>query len=143
LARARIAVESVRIDGKPRQRHIAYLGSVYNVDQNANYRAWWWHHMTAKLDALGNRIGAERAKIEAQLAKEVPPVTADEVTAFDLAHQQKERDEYGEGPGCYLRWPPGQEGVPPRPPSPPDPPRGEMFANTVAAVAAVSGHPRR
>ena len=113
-----VLVESVRIDGKPRQRHIAYLGSVHH-DPDVHYRAWWWHHMTARLDALGNRLPPdERPKIEAALADKVPPVTAAEVAAYDLHRQHDVRvvRGYGECRGCYMRWPPGQAGVPPRPP---------------------------
>ena len=76
--------------------------------------------MAARLDALGNRIPpAERRKIEAALASKVPPVTAEEVTAFDLAHTAKNKadwPQFGEWRGAYLRWPKGQDGVPPRPP---------------------------
>ena len=134
-------VENTRIDGKPKQRHVAYLGSVY-VERNSqrakdvHYRAWFWHHMRARLDGLGNQIGADGAKVEAQLAAKVPPVTADEVTAWDLACQHEIRVEYGECRGCYLGWPPGQEGVPPRPAWVDEPPD---FAKVLAAVAG--GHP--
>ena len=72
--------------------------------------------MTAKLDALGNVIPADqRPRIEAALAKKVPKVSAAEVTAFDLVYQEKFRAEHGECRGCYLSWPEGTEGVPPRP----------------------------
>jgi hypothetical protein len=110
-----VLVESARVDGKPKQRHIAYLGPVH-FKRDAHYRAWWWHHLTAKLDRLGNRIAKHRAKIEMALAKNVAPVTAAEVTVFDLQHQQQFRAEHGECRNCYLDWPPGQDGVPPRPP---------------------------
>jgi hypothetical protein len=40
-----------------------------------HYRAWWWHRMTTKLDALGNVIPADqRPRIEAALAEKVPKV---------------------------------------------------------------------
>lgn len=81
-----ILVESVRIDGKPKQRHVAYLGSVH-LDQTVHYRAWWWHRIGAKLDALGNRIPADdRPRIEAALAKEVPKVSAADVAAYAQQH---------------------------------------------------------
>ena len=38
-----------------------------------------------------------------------------EVTAFDPTYQEKFRAEHGECRGCYLSWPEGTEGVPPRP----------------------------
>ena len=143
--RRAILVESVRVDGKPKQRHIAYLGSVSHQivgDQcrtypSVYYRAWWWHHVNAKLDRLGNRVPSDdRRRIEAVLAKEVPPVTAEEVTACDLQHQHEWRveREYGECPGCYLDWPEGQAGVPPRPHFD----ERERFANVLAAVAGIS-----
>ena len=42
-------------------------------------------------------------------------MSAAEITAFDLVYQEKFRAEHGECRGCYLRWPEGTEGVPPRP----------------------------
>jgi hypothetical protein len=69
-----VLVENTRINGVPRQRHVAYLGSnLYPEDQNHYYRYRWWRQMTARLDQLGNMIPAEqRPKIEAALAKRVP-----------------------------------------------------------------------
>jgi hypothetical protein len=53
------------------------------------YRAWWWQQVTKKLDRLGNRVSADdRRKIEAALAKQVPPVTAEQMTALE---QQKQK----------------------------------------------------
>lgn len=131
-----VLVESARIDGKPRQRHVAYLGDVLHLnDQDVHYRAWWWHRMTAKLDQLGNVIPPDqRPRIEAVLAKAVAPVTAAEVTKFDLDYQHKMRVEAGfnEGPVCYPDWPEGTEGVPPRPKFE----KRERFANVIAAVTA-------
>jgi hypothetical protein len=127
-----ILVESARIDGKPRQRHIAYLGTVHSKP-DVNYRAWWWHHMTAKLDRLGNVIPPDqRPRIDAALAKRVPLVTAAEVTAFDLAYQKEMREDgLSEGSrGCYLNWPEGTEGVPPRPQFE----KREPWANVIAAL---------
>jgi hypothetical protein len=50
-----------------------------------------------KLDQLVPH--AERAKIEAALAKKVPPPpTAAEVEAHDLAHQRKMQEDHGIGP---------------------------------------------
>jgi hypothetical protein len=134
-------VESVRIDGKPTQRHVAYLGSVhFHARKGIHYRSWWWHDMSAKLDRLGNRISPDdRRKIEAALAKEVMPVTAKQVTEYDLQQQKKIRAEHGECRGCYLDWPPGQAGVPPRPKFPE---ARERFANTIATVMAVEAKRR-
>jgi hypothetical protein len=112
-----LVVESVSVNGKSRQRHIAYLGGFHHHSaQDVSYRAWWWHRMSAKLDALGKRIPPDqRPRIEAMLAEKVRPVTAEEVTAFDLAHQAQIRAQVGECRACYLQWPEGTAGVPPRP----------------------------
>jgi hypothetical protein len=127
--------KSPGVDGTPKQRHIAYLGS-FDYEQDAHYRAWWWHRMNAKLNALGNRIPADdRPRIEPALVEKVPKVTADEVTAYDLQHQHKRRVELelGECRACYLDWPEGQAGVPPRPEFP-EVPETERWANVLAAV---------
>lgn len=132
-------VESVRVDGKPKQRHIAYLGSVHR-DATVHERSWWWHRMNAKLDRLENRISPDDRKgVEAALARKMPPVTPDEVTAYDLQYQHRMRvdHELGECRGCYLHWPNEQAGVPPRPEFVKNP-RGR-FAKKLAAGARIKG----
>ena len=63
-----VLVESVRIDGKPRQRHIATLHSL-----GIKSPFLIWESITVKLDSLGNRLTPEeRARIEAQIADMVP-----------------------------------------------------------------------
>jgi hypothetical protein len=54
---------------------------------------------------------------------------AAEITAFDLVYQEKFRAEHGECRGCYLSWPEGTEGVPPRPQF-----EDDRFAGVLAAV---------
>jgi hypothetical protein len=46
----------------------------------------------------------------------VPPVTTEEIIAYDLQHTERMRVERGVvgRPGCYLSWPEGTD-VPPRP----------------------------
>ena len=85
-------VESRRADGKPRQHHVAYLGAVlHESDQTPHYRACWWHHMTAKLDSLHNVLSPDdRRKVAASLAEKVPPVTAEEIRAYDIAYTEKQ-----------------------------------------------------
>jgi hypothetical protein len=71
-----ILVESVRIDGKPRQRHVAYLGSISTPTQTKSraQRVYTWEHMLERLDGLGNRIPAkDRKKIEAAIAAKLGP----------------------------------------------------------------------
>jgi hypothetical protein len=55
-----ILVESVRVDGKPRQKHIAFLGGIASdasIGGAGGKR--FWRDVTAKLKRLGNRIGPE------------------------------------------------------------------------------------
>jgi hypothetical protein len=65
-----ILVESIRIDGKPRQRHIACLASFRPAYDSLFV---FWEKITRKLDSLSNRVTAEeRQRIEAQIADTVP-----------------------------------------------------------------------
>jgi hypothetical protein len=60
--------------------------------QDPNYRAWWWHNVKPKLDQLVPH--SEQAKIEATLAKKVPPPPSPaEVEAHDLAYQGSRIEE--------------------------------------------------
>lgn len=90
--RAAWLVESVRVAGSPRQRTLAYLGSVrecYLAPDN-RYRVfhctYFWRSATAKLDALALEAG-ERARIEAALEAVVPRPSAE---AFAQAWAESE-----------------------------------------------------
>jgi hypothetical protein len=63
-----VLVESVRIDGKPRQRHIATLPSITARRSPCRF----WEGVTGKLNALGNRLLPRliQALLAAQLATE-------------------------------------------------------------------------
>jgi hypothetical protein len=72
-----IIVESTRVNGKPKQRHVAYLAgfteSAIKIDAQ---RCFIWDSITDRLDRLGNRITpADRQKIEAAVAEKVPRPT--------------------------------------------------------------------
>jgi hypothetical protein len=45
-----VLVESVRVDGQPRQKHITFLGSM-SIDRSDMRR--FWHAVTARFDQLG------------------------------------------------------------------------------------------
>jgi hypothetical protein len=68
-----ILVESRRVDGKPRPCHVVYLGGITDsaIEIDAQ-RCHFWDRISARLDALGNRITpADRNKIEAVIADKV------------------------------------------------------------------------
>ena len=68
-----ILVESLRVEGEPRQKHIAYLGSFY-VDRPGAPRGWdrprFWHDVRQRLAELGLPQG-ERRRIVDAIAKHV------------------------------------------------------------------------
>src|SRR5262245_9343407 len=83
-----ILVEGARINGKPTQRHIAYLlefpESILALDARQRHRnrhhhkqqLLLWYRIAKRLDDLGNRISLEeRRHIEALLSKKIgsPP----------------------------------------------------------------------
>lgn len=76
---AAILVESVRIDGKPRQRHVAYLGSIVEsalTEETKCHRGYFWRDIKERLDRLDNRIPAkDRVAIEKKIAEKVPPIS--------------------------------------------------------------------
>ena len=87
-------VEGIRIDGKPRQRFIVYIGSIEEPYDSGD-RVDFWDVASHVLDLLGNRIGAERSKIEASLAAKVPRPTAKEHRTYvpRLERWLKRRDK--------------------------------------------------
>ena len=75
-----ILVGNVRVQGKPTQRHITYLGSLNEVWINRkkdevgdNARCQFWEGVTHKLNELGKRVSPDdRESIETAIAKRVP-----------------------------------------------------------------------
>jgi hypothetical protein len=75
-----IIIESARVEGKPKQRHVAYLGGITEsaIDIGAQ-RAWFWVDVMRRLDGLANRVSKDdRARIEAAVGKKVPRPTVAE-----------------------------------------------------------------
>jgi hypothetical protein len=70
-----ILVESVRVNGKPRQSLVAYLGSFSTRQAKSSaQRVYTWEHMLERLDRLSNRITPkDRKKIEAAIASKLGP----------------------------------------------------------------------
>jgi hypothetical protein len=76
-----ILVESARVDGKPRQRHIAFLGSFLDrSDFGARSRVWFWDSVNVRLNRLGNRVSPQdRNNIEDAIACKVKRPTPEEI----------------------------------------------------------------
>jgi hypothetical protein len=101
---AAIIVESVRVGGRPTQRHVAYLGGITEsaIEIDAQ-RAWFWDEVSRRLDRLANRVSVEdRKRIEAAVAAKVPPVTKKQYEEI----VRRAREIFGAGwklePGGYF-----------------------------------------
>ena len=83
-----ILVKSVRVDGKPRQRHVAFLGST-SIDGADLPR--FWYDVTTRLDRLGNQLSLqERERIGAAIANKVGGqlLTTAQLAQFERRRQQ-------------------------------------------------------
>jgi hypothetical protein len=69
--------QAVRIDGDPRQKHVAVIASHQESKiDNIGTRSAFWCKARERLDHIGNQITpADRSKVEAELARRVPPTT--------------------------------------------------------------------
>jgi hypothetical protein len=74
---AAIAVENVRVDGKPTQRHITYLGGITeSAIRIVHQRYYFWRKVEDELKSLGSRIGKQdRHRIKQAIARKVPRPT--------------------------------------------------------------------
>ena len=122
---AAVLVESSRVGGKPRQRHIAYLGTypsslflIKDDAHNVHTRAWFWHRMVERLAILDLTV-EQRKHIIALAAKRVPKPTREEITNYDQAERARLRRQ--DADPVYLRWPPRTLGVARRRGRPPKP----------------------
>ena len=73
--------ESYREHGKPKQRHIAYLGGITeSAMEILHQRVWFWEEIYNSLGQLSNRVSAdEHAKIIEKIAQKVERPTEAEV----------------------------------------------------------------
>lgn len=74
-------VECRRVEGKPRQQVVAYLGSVRldYAGQHKIHHVYFWDAVSERLDRLGDRLDIKtRQKIEAKLAQRVAKPSARE-----------------------------------------------------------------
>lgn len=73
-----ILIKNVRVDGKPTQRRIAYLGGITErniAHEKPAHRIYFWNGVKQKLAVL-NFSAKERTTIMQMIAKRVPRVTS-------------------------------------------------------------------
>jgi hypothetical protein len=89
-----IIVENVRVNGKPKQQHVAYLATICESELvHMGARIRFWDKVTKRLDGLSNRILADdRAKIEAAIEAQLPRPTPEE-----RQQNAREREQWTEG----------------------------------------------
>ena len=88
-----VLVESRRVDGKPRQRVIAYLGGIReaHIDERERQHRAFWRSVDVHLDALG--LDPEtRARVEASVESRVRRVTPENQAEFDAARVRLGRE---------------------------------------------------
>jgi hypothetical protein len=85
-----VLLQPIRIDGKPRQRYIAYITGIRQsgIDQDtAHQRCWFWDRVLERLHQLSNKVGEEDCKrIIATIAKKVPMPTREE---YEFCHRHR------------------------------------------------------
>jgi len=79
-------VKNVRINGKPRQKHVAFLGSM-SIDGSDRPR--FWYDVTTRLTRLSNRLSpAEREQIGAAIAKRVGGSLLTQAQVVECEHRR-------------------------------------------------------
>ena len=96
-----ILVEGQRIDGKPTERHVAYLGGITDsaIELPAQ-RAFFWQEVTQQLDQLAVSKD-DRARIEAAVEAKVPRLTRREYNEWLIRRDELGMD-FGEPPSFQV-----------------------------------------
>jgi hypothetical protein len=94
-----VVVENMRIDGKPRQQHVASLASITESRMEViHQRRYFWDDVHDRLDQLGNRVSIDdRRCIEAAVALKVPRLSQAEHDA-SIEHVQGTLPDYNDKP---------------------------------------------
>jgi len=73
-------VESVLVDGNPRQRQVALLASITESEiEIVHHRRYFWDAVHERLDQLGDRMSIDdRRRIEAAITHKVPRLSPEE-----------------------------------------------------------------
>jgi hypothetical protein len=91
-----VLIEAVRVDGKPRQRHVAYLGSFTERGiESVHQRCWFWDRVTVRLHSLSNHLTDEdRNRIITELAAKVLVPTRQEYAQSHLERRAMSKSFY-------------------------------------------------
>ena len=102
-----ILAESSRVDGKPTQRHIAYLGGITeSAIELPAQRAFFWKEVTQQLDELAVSKD-DRVRIEAAVEAKVPRLTRREYNEW-LIRRDRLGMDFGEPPSFRVCGAPAQ-----------------------------------
>ncbi len=81
-------VESKRVDGKPRQHSIAYLGSIEEgKEHDYDSRVWFWRSVGKSI--VPTLPADQRVPIEQKLQQRVPFPTREERERMEAAHREE------------------------------------------------------
>jgi hypothetical protein len=87
-------VEAVRPDGKPRQEHVASLGSIPQPVSVAD-RATFWSKLHERLAKLSNRLDSEaRARVLGAVNERIPMATVQDQRQAQLTNARAEAEVY-------------------------------------------------
>ena len=100
---AAILAESARVNGKPTQQHVAYLGGITDsAIEIAAQRAFFWREVMRQLDQLANRVSKDnRTQIEEAIAKKVPRLTRQEYKKCITRWTELGLAEFGDMPPSF------------------------------------------
>ena len=85
VAYSAILVESVRIDGKPRQRFVSHLGTIRPRYGAVAIIAFWYD-----VDKVLDRLDCDREHVTAQIAKKVPRPSQAQMDSVRAAREKAE-----------------------------------------------------
>jgi hypothetical protein len=92
-----VLVEGFRVDGKPQQRHIAFLGSITESGIDIIFqRCWFWDRVMERLHQLSNKVDEQdRKRIIEAIANRVPMPSREE---YEFCHRSTRERGFVEGP---------------------------------------------
>ena len=85
-----VVVESVRVNGSPREHHVALLASITESRIDVEHqRRYFWDAVYDRLDQLGDRISIDdRRLIEESVARKVPRLSRRSTTQASSASKR-------------------------------------------------------